>query len=181
MSKNDKRQRLMDAAYKVFSEKGYSNASIKDIANEADITPGLVHYYFNSKEELLFSVQESIQKQYHSQYEGQNKDPMKVLSEIESRVEKDPDWYRWRYELYSLGLKREVFNQEVAKILADGRESIARPLQNYIDDKEKAAAIASVLLACFDGLAYQKLMDSDFNLHSSYKVLHEFLESYIRS
>ncbi len=32
--------------------------------------------------------------------------PLDVLFEIKSRVEKDPDWYRWRYELYSLGLKK---------------------------------------------------------------------------
>ncbi|WP_255261141.1 TetR/AcrR family transcriptional regulator [Bacillus thuringiensis] len=72
MSKEDKRQRIIDASYKVFASKGYTNASIKDIAKEADITPGLNHYYFKNKEELLFSVQNQVQERYHNKHEGKD-------------------------------------------------------------------------------------------------------------
>ena len=126
MSANDKRQRLINAAYKVFSRKGFYSASIKDVANEADITPGLVHYYFKNKEELLFSVQSEMQQRYHRQYDGKTESDMNlsdVLNEIKSRVELDPDWYRWRYELYSLGLKSGPYEHEVTNVLRNGRES----------------------------------------------------------
>ncbi|SDY25191.1 DNA-binding transcriptional regulator, AcrR family [Evansella caseinilytica] len=181
MSTDDKRQRLIAAAYKVFSRKGYNNASIKEVATEAGITPGLVHYYFKNKEELLLSVQADIQQQYHSQYEDAEKaavGPLETLLEIKSRVEDEPDWYRWRYELYSLGLKNESLKQEAAAILHNGRKSLSHPLQTLIDNAEEAEALASILLACFDGLALQKMMADDFNLDRTYKLLFTLLENY---
>src|SRR5690242_16554509 len=43
----------------VFAQKGYSNATNKDIAREAGITPGLIYYYFESKEALLYAIFEA--------------------------------------------------------------------------------------------------------------------------
>ena len=45
---------MIRAAYKVVGEKGYSDFTIKDIAEEAGLSTGLVHYYFKNKEDLLF-------------------------------------------------------------------------------------------------------------------------------
>lgn len=180
---SDKRQRLLDAAFKVFSHKGFNNASIKDIANEANVTPGLVHYYFKNKEELLLSVQNDVQEEYQSQYKGLKEldiNSMDFLFEIKSRVENNPDWYRWRYELYSLGLKGDPSHQVVANILQNGRESLAKPVTKLIDDSSEADALASILLACFDGLALQKLMDDRLDLDQTYKVLADLLKTYLK-
>jgi AcrR family transcriptional regulator len=50
------RERLLDAAAKVFRDKGYAGARLSDIAREAGMhTPG-VYYYFSSKEELVEEV-----------------------------------------------------------------------------------------------------------------------------
>ncbi|WP_071392873.1 TetR/AcrR family transcriptional regulator [Bacillus tuaregi] len=183
MSAEDKRQKLIDAAYKVFSRNGFNNSSIKDVAKEAGITPGLVHYYFKSKEELLLSIQGHIQNQYHRQYDSQDEtttSPIDVLLEIKSRVEKDPDWYRWRYELYSLGVKNDSIKQEVAAILQTGRESISNPIQGLVGNGEKADALASILLACFDGLALQKMIDDNYNHEQTYSLLIDLLQVYFK-
>jgi TetR/AcrR family fatty acid metabolism transcriptional regulator len=59
-NKNDllnlRRAQLTRAAYKVVGEKGYNEFTIKDIAVEAGLSTGLVHYYFKNKEELLFTL-----------------------------------------------------------------------------------------------------------------------------
>ena len=52
----DRREQLMEAALKVFAKKGFANASNKDIAREAGITPGLIYHYFESKEALLKAI-----------------------------------------------------------------------------------------------------------------------------
>ncbi|CAH8712250.1 TetR/AcrR family transcriptional regulator [Paenibacillus thiaminolyticus] len=184
MSKEDKRKRLIDAAYNVFVKKGYANASIKDIANEADMTSGLVHYYFKNKEELLLSVQDEVQKHYQRQYDGQPEDsvtPEEVLLEIKSRTENNPDWYRWRYEIYSLGIKNESghLQKQVASILKNGRDSLAKPLQPLVGNSHHASAVASILLACFDGLALQQIVDDEFDIDQSYRLLIELLELYV--
>ena len=50
------RERLLDAAAKVFRDKGYAGARLSDIAELADMhTPG-VYYYFPSKEDLVEEV-----------------------------------------------------------------------------------------------------------------------------
>ena len=55
----DRREQIIDAAMRVFAQKGFSNATNKDIAREAGITPGLIYYYFESKEALLYAILEA--------------------------------------------------------------------------------------------------------------------------
>lgn len=49
----DKRSLIIEAAFRVFSEKGYYNAKIEEIAEEAGIGKGTVYSYFNNKQELF--------------------------------------------------------------------------------------------------------------------------------
>src|SRR5262245_9788409 len=49
----DRREQIMEAALRVFAQKGFDKATNKDIAHEAGITAGLIYHYFKSKEELL--------------------------------------------------------------------------------------------------------------------------------
>src|ERR671939_119846 len=52
----DMRAHLVEAAYRVLAERGYEAMSIKDVASAAGVAPGLIHYYFASKAELLLAV-----------------------------------------------------------------------------------------------------------------------------
>ena len=49
----------MDAALRVFAQKGFARASNKDVAREAGITPGLIYHYFESKDALLRAIIEA--------------------------------------------------------------------------------------------------------------------------
>lgn len=49
----DARTHLMDAALRVFARKGYDGASVRDIAAEAQVAPGLLYHYFPSKAAVL--------------------------------------------------------------------------------------------------------------------------------
>jgi AcrR family transcriptional regulator len=51
-----RRHQLIDAALALFAEKGYENATIKDLAEACGVAPGLVYHYFDSKEDLLLAV-----------------------------------------------------------------------------------------------------------------------------
>ncbi len=55
----DRRDQIIDAAMRVFAQKGFARATNKDIAREAGITPGLIYYYFESKEALLKAIIET--------------------------------------------------------------------------------------------------------------------------
>ena len=51
-----RRNQLLDAALTLFAERGVENVSIKDLAAEAEVAPGLIYHYFRSKDELLAAV-----------------------------------------------------------------------------------------------------------------------------
>jgi AcrR family transcriptional regulator len=51
-----RKDRIMKAAAKVFAERGFSNATVRDIADEADMLSGSLYYYFQSKEEIVEEV-----------------------------------------------------------------------------------------------------------------------------
>lgn len=182
MSKENKKQRIIEAAYIVFAKKGYINASIKDIANEANVAPGLVHYYFENKLEVLISVQKHVQAKYHQLYKNEDVNSLslhKALEEIKTRAETDPDWYKWRYEIYSLGLKSNELQIEAAKILKDGRDSLSAPIKKLGKSNRDPEMFASILLACFDGLALQKMIDPTFDSGKAYQLLEDLFEVYL--
>ena len=55
-SRKSTREKIFDAALKVFSEKGYNGATTSEIAREAGVAEGTIFRYFPTKKELLLSV-----------------------------------------------------------------------------------------------------------------------------
>ncbi len=51
-----RRQQIIVAAKRVFSEKGFNKATMEDIASEAELSPGTLYLYFKNKEELYASL-----------------------------------------------------------------------------------------------------------------------------
>ena len=51
-----RRAQILDAAASVFSQKGYQNATTKEIAEAADLSEGTLYNYFTSKRDLLIGV-----------------------------------------------------------------------------------------------------------------------------
>ena len=50
-------ERILDAAQKLFLEKGYDHTTIQDIVDElGDLTKGAVYHHFKSKEEIMDAV-----------------------------------------------------------------------------------------------------------------------------
>ncbi|MCB2293330.1 TetR/AcrR family transcriptional regulator [Clostridium algoriphilum] len=49
----EKQERILDAAMKEFAQKGFENASTNAIIKEADISKGLLFYYFKNKKSLF--------------------------------------------------------------------------------------------------------------------------------
>ncbi|MFP2995602.1 TetR/AcrR family transcriptional regulator [Spongiivirga sp. MCCC 1A20706] len=56
----DTKQHIIHTATSLFNEKGFFNVSIKEIADEMEISPGNLTYHFKKKEQLLATIQEEI-------------------------------------------------------------------------------------------------------------------------
>lgn len=77
-SGNNRSDEILDAALRLFSERGYTAVSIKDIARESEINSALIYYYFTSKdhlfvEALIYSTRTAML--HHDQPQGLNDDP----------------------------------------------------------------------------------------------------------
>lgn len=82
--KESNRKDIIDAAERVFFSKGYENASMDEVAKEAEFSKRTVYVYFSSKEQLYFEVMirgyhlliEMIEKNLHE------KNPQNALEEL---------------------------------------------------------------------------------------------------
>lgn len=59
----DSRQALIEASLSIFAEKGMEGATVKDIADAADVNVALISYYFGGKEGLYRAALESTARE----------------------------------------------------------------------------------------------------------------------
>jgi len=171
----DNRERLIGAGYTVLSEQGYEATTVKEVARVAGVSPGLFHYYFASKEELLIAVLHEAGARY-----GQLMQELRAtvpadrfleaaFAAVRDRVRQEPGWYRLRYELFALGLRNPTFLPVLGEMLAHIRQMFARAFHGLTGgDEERAQALAALVLACFDGLALQTLAQPEADLAPAY-------------
>ena len=58
-----RQQEILEAAARVFHEKGYESTSIQDIADAVGILKGSLYYYITSKEDLLFEIIQGVHEE----------------------------------------------------------------------------------------------------------------------
>lgn len=63
MEYSDKQIQIMEAAEKLFADKGFAGSSVRDIAEAAGVNLAMISYYFGSKEKLMEAM-----FQYRGQY-----------------------------------------------------------------------------------------------------------------
>src|SRR3990170_4395224 len=52
----ERREAILDAALSVFSDLGYTQATLNDVADRLGVTKGCLYHYFESKEKLLVEL-----------------------------------------------------------------------------------------------------------------------------
>ncbi len=60
----DKRNRILKAAVKVFSQRGFYNARVAEIARNAGVADGTIYLYFKNKDEILISIFEEEMERF---------------------------------------------------------------------------------------------------------------------
>jgi len=91
ISKEAKEQQILDAALKIFSEKGFASTTTSEIAKEAGIAEGTIFRYFNTKKDILRKIMikaieliapEAISKPIELLSDTQGKEARQILVEI---------------------------------------------------------------------------------------------------
>ena len=63
------KEKIQEAALRVFLKKGYDDTSMRDIAKEADCSVGLAYNYFETKDAVFSGAIDVFFKSYHVKFE----------------------------------------------------------------------------------------------------------------
>ncbi len=165
-----RRGEIIRAAARVLGRMGYSDSSIKQIALEAGVAPGLVHYYFTSKEELLVAVVHDLEREMVSDWQSAVDgidDPLErivaALDHTAVRASEHPEFFRLLFDLYVVGLNNpairercaELWTRFVDDIEAEVRQVLAKlPAPGSVPPRDLAEAIGGAI----DGIALAGLV-----------------------
>jgi AcrR family transcriptional regulator len=140
-----RQDQILHAALKVFAYKGLKAAKIADIAAQANISQGLIHHYFSSKEDVFTAVVEHAMTGALAAFNdiaGLGPEPWERLTLITDRMLQGlvihPE--------YMLVLTQSLVNQdtppEVGKLLAQLGQQINAHLVRLIEAGQAAGQVA---------------------------------------
>ena len=149
--KERRRQQIMVAAKRVFSEKGFNKATMEDIAQEAELSPGTLYLYFKNKDELYASLSVEILELLHrklkSVYIKEAQNPQMRINDLKQTL----------YAVYEVDplILLNLFHLQSSEIL----KNLAPPMLTTIRDLSKnSLSIISKIFA--EGVEKKIFIDS---------------------
>ncbi len=165
------RRRLLRSAYKIFARKGFDQASIDEIAENAGFTKGAVYANFGSKEELFLALLDAGLDQQDQSLTAifAGKDGEGGLVERTRRrysdlLEQNRTWRLLFTEFWLHAARDPELQRKLAERYKVMRGDIARLLEQYFTEQGRllpvpAEQIAAMLVALTQGLGMQKIAD----------------------
>ena len=173
----DRHQEILNAAAKVITDRGLAETRISDIAKRAGVSPGLILYYFESKDRLLSDALSYTNDRFYLETSRELRRIPEARAQLERFIELSvpgllpeferlEEWALW-IEIWVRALRdpdmakdREVLDKrwraQIADIVRSGQQSGEFPVDDPAED------LALRLGAMIDGLAVQVLMhDAD--------------------
>lgn len=118
---SDKYQKIIQAATRVFAQKGFYNAKVADVAREANVADGTIYLYFKNKDDLLISIFENSMDTF--------------ISEVQRRIEslQDPAEKLKQFIRLHLDIVRQ--NQDIAQVLQIELRQSSKFMKEYAATK----------------------------------------------
>src|SRR3989304_8728570 len=157
--RNDKRDRLIQAADDLIYEKTFHTTTLADIAKAADVPLGNVYYYFKTKEAILEAVLQKRSKEWENLFTEWEQNP-----DSKERLQALVQYFANQSEkLRQFGCVIGSLCQELGKQSSALAASSAKLMQNILDWTEKqfqalgkaeqSPLLAQHLLASIQGMS----------------------------
>jgi AcrR family transcriptional regulator len=187
-AREERRRQILEAALRVFLDRGYHAANVSDVAAEAGVSQGTIYWYFSSKEDLFNAA-------VLAAFEDFGAGTLTAIQECETAEEQ-----LWALEqsmvqflemaegllMLFIGFWASSSNREEAgrlwgELLREYRDVLVRIVQKGIDSGEfqpvDAGALVWAVLAVYDGLAAYAVLMPDLDWRRTSRA---FLETLIR-
>jgi AcrR family transcriptional regulator len=125
------RSLLLDAAEDVFAEKGFTTATLDDIAYAAGYTKGAIYKHFATKEDLFLAVSDRYWRRYFDNFA----EIMSMSAQVGAR-ELDEIAERWRQLSCDRGAEHAALGHEFALYLLrnpEARERVAAKRSEVVE------------------------------------------------
>lgn len=165
------RARLIEAAFRVFADKGYGHVTIEDVCEAAGYTRGAFYSQFDSLEELFFLLYD----QWAERTADQVRDAMhgsEPVTDVPGAVERivdtllfERDWLLIKIDFLlhaarnpELAQRWELHRAQLRKVIEE--RLIASGIE-FHPSLNTVAVTARAIVAAYDGVSIQLLLDSD--------------------
>ncbi len=113
----EKYRKIIDAATKVFAKKGFYNAKVSEIAQEAGIADGTIYIYFKHKDDILISLFEEKMQE--------------VLDNMKQQISLESDPLKKIEKFALVHLKLIQDNKDIAEIIQVELRQSSKFMKNY--------------------------------------------------
>jgi AcrR family transcriptional regulator len=167
------RERLLDAAARVFARDGYSGASIDRIAAEAGLSKGAVYWNFASKEELFFALlDERIDRRIRALLDMTEAAPPGQATEgqvsvgLSAVLEQERELVVLFHEYSAMAVRDPRLRDRYVERNVMLRDGLARVFEARVEALEGSSAVgarelATAVIALADGLSIEQLTEPE--------------------
>jgi TetR/AcrR family acrAB operon transcriptional repressor len=168
------RNRILDAAERVFFDKGVSRTSLADIAEEAGVTRGAIYWHFANKGDLFTAMFDRsllpLDELIAATLDTGEPDPLARMRDLFIWCMRNISLDEQRRRVFDILFLKCEFVEEMGPVrerhqtnMREGREHIERGLRNAIDKKQLPAALdtrraTTLLHAMLTGILHDSLM-----------------------
>ena len=149
---NEKQHEILNAAEKLFEEKGFDGTSVRDIAKSADVNVAMISYYFGSKEKLLETLFETRLANFKINEESIFDEKLSAFESLEQLISiyvKTMNQNAGVYKILSVerGIKKRLINSNsFTKIKKYNQDLVVKVIQKGIDSNVFNAAVSPILV-----------------------------------
>lgn len=157
-----RRAQILDAARRVVLERGMANTRVADIAEAVNVSGGLIHYHFATKDELMAEMLRATSDGEIRHLDAIVSGPGTAIERLDRvlrhyipRTRSDQSWILW-IESWAAGLRAPVLREILAALEAAWIAAIEAVISDGVKSGEFAcddpAGAAERLDALLDGL-----------------------------
>lgn len=135
----------------VMADKGYDRATVTDVARAAGLAPGLVHYHFDSKLEILLALAEQLKTDLEATLDA-IPDEATTLERLDALIDRmlgRPDRQPQRLAVW-IALGQEALKDErVGRVYGETLESLAKRIRSILlgDERRRSRDVESTTVA----------------------------------
>lgn len=169
-----RKREILEAAQKVFAQKGFHQATIDEIAKEAELAKGTIYLYFKNKRELFYSLVEEKTEYLMNLLQKEVKREENAVEKLSAIIRHQLEFYEANRDFFKiitsessrfeLGLKDELrkrimdrylkYIDIVSQIIEEG---IKEGRFKALDTKKLAATLRGII----DALAFQWILSKE--------------------